>query len=525
MLARSLTSSLRIGACLLLGGCPDDPSPVTSESETGSSSSDGVDSTTQPLPSDSSTSSTTAEPDGTSSTTEPEPETSIGPVDDCGNGMLDDAEVCDGDALSGATCESEGFDSGTLACRADCLDYDRSGCSSFGCGNGKLDGDDVCDGMDFGGVTCQSEGFESGTPSCSLDCAELDLSGCGSCGNVVVDGDEVCDDISLFGQTCESQGFSSGQLGCMPDCLGYEFSNCIVCGNDLIDGVEPCDGVDLGGRTCVSEGFVGGVLGCDDDCALEISGCNSCGNEIVDAGEGCDGANLDGETCASIGLMGGTLACNANCQYDFSSCDIPGMPFGNDGFYSGFSLMPGALPCDDISATGVATGLSDDSETTVPIGFTLNFYDTPFTQANITSNGVVYFGTPDFLPLGGVCMPESFAMFSEFTLGAFWTDLNPGAAGDVYYQTLGPVGAQRFVVQWDVPFFGGDNVDLLRIQAMFHEAGNIDVCYVDTVSAADFGNNGAGASAGIQLDPLVGFSHSCFTPTLTSGLLLIYLPT
>jgi hypothetical protein len=368
-------------------------------------------------------------------------------------------------------------------------------------------------------------GFDSGTPACSNDCSEIDLGTCGTCGNVVVDGDEVCDDIVLLGQTCESQGYSSGQLGCSPDCLTYDVANCIVCGNDVIDGVEPCDGVDLAGATCVSEGYVGGVLACSPDCALDVSGCNSCGNALVDAGESCDGANLNGQTCASLGLMGGNLACTASCQLDFSGCDIPGMPFGNDGFYSGFSLVPGVLPCDDISATGVATGLSDDDEITVPIGFTLTVYDLPFTMATITSNGVVHFDTPDFLPLGGVCIPgDTFAMADEYLLSVFWTDLDPSAAGDVYYQTLGAVGNQRFVVQWDVPFFGGSVVDLLRLQAVFHEAGTIEVCYVDTISAADFGNNGNDAAAGIQHDPLLGIGYSCAMPSLTSGLMLMYLP-
>lgn len=520
-----LASSFGVGALLLLAGCPEDPvTPIDSDSEASSSTSGAVDSTTLPDP-DTSSSTTLPDPDTGSSTTAPEPETSTGPAEECGNGSIDAAEVCDGDALDGATCRSQGFDEGTLSCRADCSDYDRSGCVSFGCGNGVLDEGEACDGEDLGGVTCQGMGFESGTPTCSNDCSEIDLGECGTCGNVIVDGDEVCDGIVLFGQTCESQGYSSGQLGCSADCLTYDFAGCIVCGNDVIDGVEPCDGPDLAGATCVSEGYVGGVLACDEDCALDISGCNTCGNVLVDGGESCDGANLNGQTCASLGLQGGALSCNAACQYDFSACDIAGFPFGGDGFYNGFSLEPGILPCDDISATGIATGMSDDDEVTVPIGFTFDFYDTQFTQANITSNGVVYFDVPDFLPLGGVCMPgDTFSMSDEYILGVFWDDLDPSSAGDVYYQTLGPVGNQRFVVQWDVPFYFGDNLDLLRFQAMFHQAGNIEVCYVDTLSAGDPGNNGANAAAGIQRDPLLGIGYSCATPDLTSGLMLMYLP-
>ena len=526
MIARSLASSFGIGTVLLLGGCPDDPIPMTTDSDASGTSSTGeVDSTTAPLPLDTTASTTEPDPDTGTSTTGPEPETTVGPVDDCGNGMLDPDETCDGEELDGATCRSEGFDTGTLACREDCGDYDRSGCASYTCGNDVMDPGEACDGTDLGGVTCQGMGFETGTPTCRPNCSEIDLGGCGTCGNVIVDGDEVCDGVVLFGQTCESQGYSSGQLACQPDCLTYDFSGCIVCGNDLIDGVEPCDGPDLGGATCVSEGYISGTLGCNDECGFDISGCNTCGNASVEPGESCDGDNLNGQTCASIGLEGGELSCQPSCQYDFSGCDIVGIPFGSDGFYNGFSLQPGVLPCDDISGTGTSTGLSDDDQITVPIGFSLEFYDTPFTQAVISSNGHVYFSLETFTPLGGVCPPDDAGIVgNSYMLGTFWDDLNPGAAGDVYYQTLGAVGNQRFVVQWDVPFFGGDNMDLLRIQAMFHESGSIEVCYVDTTSVANFGNNGADASAGIMLDSDTGFSYSCSMPQLTAGLLLMYLP-
>lgn len=517
----SLTPCVGLGATLLLGGCPGE-GPITVETAADSSSGEADSTTVDP---DTGPSTTTVDPDTGSSTTTVDPETSTGPSNDCGNGAIDGNEVCDGEELGDATCVSQGFDEGTLGCRADCGDYDRSGCTSFSCGNGTMDPGETCDGGDLGGVTCRGEGFDSGTPGCAPDCSAINLGTCGTCGNVIVDGDEVCDGIVLFGQTCQSQGFSSGNLACNPDCLTYDTSGCIVCGNDVIDGVEPCDGPDLAGEDCQSQGFVGGTLACSAQCALDTSGCNSCGNELVDAGESCDGGNLGGQTCASIGLEGGELACTPGCQYDFSGCDIAGFPFGSDGFYSGFSLMPGVLPCDDISATGVATGLFDDDEVTVPIGFTLNIYGTPFTQVTITSNGVVHFDTPDFLPLGGVCPPsDTFSMADEYLLGVFWDDLDPSAAGDVYYQALGGPGTMRFVVQWDVPFFAGDNADLMRFQAMFHQSGNIDVCYVDTLNGANFGNNGADAGVGIQRDPLVGIGYSCAMPNVPSGLQLMYIP-
>lgn len=558
---------------LLIVGCPDDPNPITSDSDPSGSSSSGGESTTLPDPDTGS--STAVDPDTSTSSTTVDPDSSTGTPDDCGNGSIDGTEVCDGDELAGESCMTQGFDEGTLGCRADCSDFDRNGCISFVCGNDVLDPGETCDGTDAGEVTCQGEGYDNGTPGCTPDCSAIELEGhCGTCGNVIVDGAEVCDSIVLLGQSCISQGFDSGDLGCSDDCLTYDTTPCGTCDNAVIDGAEPCDGALLNGQTCVSQGFTSGTIACASDCetfdtegcgtcpngqvdgdefcdtldlggqtcvtqgfdsgqlgctagcdAYSTAGCGMCGNGVIDGSESCDGLLLGGSTCASLGLEGGELSCTASCQYDFGGCDIAGFPFGNDGFYSGFSLEPGILPCDEISATGIATGLFDDDEVTVPLGFSLPVYGTPFTEATITSNGVIHFDTPDFLPLGGVCPPaDTFSTADEYLLGVFWDDLDPSAAGDVYYQTLGGPGSMRFVVQWDVPFFAGDNLDLLRFQAMFHESGAIDVCYVDTVSAANFGNNGADAGIGIQRDPLQGIGYSCAAPTVTSGLLLMYLP-
>jgi alpha-tubulin suppressor-like RCC1 family protein len=52
----------------------------------------------------------------------------------CGNGVLEGDEVCDGLALGGASCESLGYTTGTLACTPGCL-FDETGCSSS-CDNG-----------------------------------------------------------------------------------------------------------------------------------------------------------------------------------------------------------------------------------------------------------------------------------------------------------------------------------------------------------------------------------------------------
>jgi hypothetical protein len=247
---------------------------------------------------------------------------------------------------------------------------------------------------------------------------------------------------------------------------------------------------------------------------------------VIDGSENCDGANLGGETCASLGLNGGTLGCGASCQFDFSACDIPGLPFGSDSGYTGYEIQGAPLPCDDIVATGTPTGLTDDSNLVVPIGFTFTFYGVDYTMVNVESNGALNFGTNTYMTLANGCLPTATAPNTN-NLYVFWDDLNPGAVGasEVYYQTLGAAGSQRLVVQWETAFFGGDANDLIRVQAMLDEAtGQINVCYVDTTSLANVRNNGAQATSGIQQSSVDGFDYSCNTPDLTAGTLLLYIP-
>jgi len=47
----------------------------------------------------------------------------------CGNGAIDAGEDCDFGTLNGASCASDGFVGGSLACGADC-EFDTSGCSA-----------------------------------------------------------------------------------------------------------------------------------------------------------------------------------------------------------------------------------------------------------------------------------------------------------------------------------------------------------------------------------------------------------
>ena len=102
----------------------------------------------------------------------------------CGDDAVNqDSEECDGSDLADETCESQGFTSGTLDCNDDCT-FDTDDCSEDPgamCGDGVAEGDEECDRMDLLGATCESQGFDSGTVACTVTC-RLDTSGCEAAG-------------------------------------------------------------------------------------------------------------------------------------------------------------------------------------------------------------------------------------------------------------------------------------------------------------------------------------------------------
>jgi hypothetical protein len=88
------------------------------------------------------------------------------PPESCGDGIVQSTEDCDGSAFNAATCQSLGFDTGTLACTADCH-FSTVACVKR-CGNGVLDPLEACDGA-LGLPTCAAWGYQACSATCTVD--------------------------------------------------------------------------------------------------------------------------------------------------------------------------------------------------------------------------------------------------------------------------------------------------------------------------------------------------------------------
>src|SRR5258706_526458 len=54
---------------------------------------------------------------------------SFTPTPNCGNGVIDPGEVCDGGNLNGQSCSSQGFSGGALSCDPSCSSFNTSTCT------------------------------------------------------------------------------------------------------------------------------------------------------------------------------------------------------------------------------------------------------------------------------------------------------------------------------------------------------------------------------------------------------------
>jgi len=260
----------------------------------------------------------------------------------CGDGVIDGLEQCDGLALADTTCERLGFGPGPLACRANCTFEVKACTPSANCGNGMLDGLEQCDNGAMNsddapngcrvncalpscgdGVQDDGEGCDDGAlnsdfraDTCRSDCQLA------HCGDGLIDEGEECDGDRLGRATCVREGFTAGTLSCGDDCK-LDTSACVTCGDGVADGAqddpeyEECDTKDFRGLDCTDFDFPGGKLTCVG-CTIVTTSCGDqpleCGNDMVEGDELCDGNDFNGDTCADHGFTGGRLTCSQDCS-------------------------------------------------------------------------------------------------------------------------------------------------------------------------------------------------------------------
>ncbi len=251
----------------------------------------------------------------------------------CGNGEIEGDEACDTQNFGSNTCLAHGYYGGQMICNSDCT-IDDSGCQVFGsCGDGTLQPEyEECEGDDVFGATCESLGYPSGSVTCRADC-KLDVSACEgaeNCGDAIIQTEyEECEYYDFNGETCESLGYYGEGLACDDRCR-FDLTLCQLngrCGDGLAQvQYEECDGSDHHGETCENLGYYGGEIACNSDCTADLSSCEDAGfcGDLVrqDPMEACDGVDFGNASCAGQTefYTDGVPTCLANCTIDFNGC-------------------------------------------------------------------------------------------------------------------------------------------------------------------------------------------------------------
>ncbi len=272
----------------------------------------------------------------------------------CGNGILDDGELCDTVKFSKPSTECAKWDSkyasGNVTCNKDCT-INYSGCvAGARCGDGKVNGSESCDGTRFSSTstschTLYPELYASGKVKCSPSCT-LDTSACVPyCGNGSINAKvgEACDHSAngdkfpTNANTCAKVvgTGSTGSLKCAANCMEIDTSGCTVpsaCGNGKLDGDEECDGsvYAKSSRDCSAwdSSYTEGVVSCNKNCTVNLSQCAAgavCGNGKLEADELCDGTKFQNNRYACKTLFpdlyaSGSVKCTDSCGYDTSAC-------------------------------------------------------------------------------------------------------------------------------------------------------------------------------------------------------------
>jgi hypothetical protein len=204
-----------------------------------------------------------------------------------------------------------------------------------------------------------------------------------------------------------------------------------------------------------------------------------------------------------------------------------------------FTPTPTVIPCSNYfttTTTGntITAGTTDsgnhcdDCSTSINFPFPVYFYGTPYTTANVSSNGSLDLtGTQAPFTHGCQVLPSSNWSAAVLpyqddlrTDNLGWTGCNvfPSATCGIFTSTTGTAPNRRFNIEWRATHFA-DTTTSANFEVVFYENQQ---SFFDVVYGAT-NDNGSDETSGVQASssgPATTFS--CGTSTLTSGLKVRY---
>ncbi len=177
-----------------------------------------------------------------------------------------------------------------------------------------------------------------------------------------------------------------------------------------------------------------------------------------------------------------------------------------------------------IPATNDIGNHCDDCVTNVNLPFPVAVYGTPYTSANVGSNGLLDFNSTQANIYTTNCLPvqSNNPQFAS-TLFPYYddlrTDIQPATHG-IYSSTIGTAPNRQFVLEWHTTYFFSDTAETNFEVILNENSPVISVIYGQNATEAE----GANPSTGIQLNLGQYSAYSCHTD-IPAGTRVDYVPT
>ena len=158
----------------------------------------------------------------------------------------------------------------------------------------------------------------------------------------------------------------------------------------------------------------------------------------------------------------------------------------------------------------------DDCTTRIPLPFPYNFYGTVYDAANVSSNGLLQFGS-NIGTSAIVCLPDG-GIYRD-TIYAFQQDLTTTDPGDgVFTSVTGTAPNRVFNIEWKAHDFTSKKAANFQVR-LYEGLYRFDLVYGATGDAGANGG-GVGAQQGNGVLPNLFVAYSCHIGVLTSGLVI-----
>ncbi|WP_406056979.1 S8 family serine peptidase [Streptomyces sp. NBC_01077] len=160
---------------------------------------------------------------------------------------------------------------------------------------------------------------------------------------------------------------------------------------------------------------------------------------------------------------------------------------------TGNSCLPAAYAWTSASTKLALSG--DENAKTIALPFPVSFYGVTYSQASVTTNGLVNFLAPRLGDYKNTALPSPGQ--PNGILAAFWDDLTLDSKSAVKTAVSGTAGQRRFAIVWENAAFAADTAKRVTFEAVFEEATGAVVLQYQSIGANAL-ETGGGATVGIE---------------------------